>query len=167
MPVPGSHGVPAAVGVQVDRSPDAEGAAAELGDDRRDFLAKTLGGTGPNPTPTPSVPPTPTTPPPSPGQLACAAGYAVTGQWQDGFRGEVTVRAGSRTISGWTVTWTYADGQTITQSWGATVTGSGANVTAANAAWNGGLAAGAVTSFGFIGSAGATNGSPTLSCQAR
>ncbi|MEV0396356.1 cellulose binding domain-containing protein [Polymorphospora rubra] len=130
-------------------------------------MAKTLGGTGPNPTPTPSVPPTPTTPPPSPGQLACAAGYAVTGQWQGGFQGEVTVRAGSRAISGWTVTWTYADGQTITQSWGATVTGSGANVTATNAAWNGGLAAGAATTFGFIGSAGATNGSPTLSCQAR
>ncbi|MEV0733729.1 DUF6055 domain-containing protein [Polymorphospora sp. NPDC050346] len=133
-----------------------------------------LGGTGPNPTPTPSVPPTPTpttpaptTPPPSPGQLACTAEYAVTGQWQGGFQGEVTVRAGSRAITGWTVTWTYANGQTITQSWGATVTGSGANVTATNAAWNGGLAAGAATSFGFIGSAGATNSSPTPSCQAR
>ncbi|TDB84599.1 hypothetical protein E1091_17390, partial [Micromonospora fluostatini] len=70
-------------------------------------------------------------------------------------------------VSGWTVTWTFANGQTITQHWGATVTGTGPTVTAANAAWNGALAAGATTSFGFLATAGATNNPPALTCQAR
>ncbi|WP_428964947.1 DUF6055 domain-containing protein [Micromonospora fluostatini] len=128
------------------------------------------GGTGPNPTPTPTTPPTtgpPTTGPPTPGPGGCTASYAVTGQWQGGFQGEVTVRAGSAPVSGWTVTWTFANGQTITQHWGATVTGTGPTVTAANAAWNGALAAGATTSFGFLATAGATNNPPALTCQAR
>ncbi len=90
----------------------------------------------------------------------------MIGQWPGGFQGEVTVKAGSSAVSGWTATWIFANGQTITQSWGATVTTSGGSVTATNLSWNGGLGAGATTSFGFIGSWNGTNGVPTVSCTA-
>jgi len=78
----------------------------------------------------------------------------------------VAVTAGGAPISGWTVTWTFPDGQAVSQSWGAVITSTGAAVTATNAAWNGGLAAGAGATFGFIGTAGATNGVPVLTCTA-
>ena len=74
--------------------------------------------------------------------------------------------AGSSTISGWTVNWTWANGQTISQSWSATVSQSGSAVTATNVGYNAALAAGASTSFGFLGSSTGTNTAPTLSCTA-
>ncbi|MBB5867100.1 mannan endo-1,4-beta-mannosidase [Allocatelliglobosispora scoriae] len=123
-------------------------------------------------TPSPSVSPSRSTSPspspsPSTGGRTCTAAYAVTGQWPDGFQGEVKVTAGASAITGWTVTWTYANGQTVTQSWSATVTSSGATVTARNAGYNGALAAGAATTFGFLGKwNNAANGVPTASCTA-
>jgi chitin-binding protein len=95
---------------------------------------------------------------------ACAATYAVGSQWSGGFQGNVTVRAGSAAIRGWTVTLTYPNGQTVQQGWNATVSASGNTVTARNASYNGALAAGATASFGFIG--GGTNGAPTVTCSA-
>jgi mannan endo-1,4-beta-mannosidase len=117
----------------------------------------------------PSSPgPSPSSPSPSPSTPAgaCTATYAVTGQWPGGFQGDVKVTAGSAAIKGWTVTWTYADGQTVSNAWGATVTSSGSTVTARNAAWNGSLSTGAGTSFGFLGSWNGSNTAPTLSCTA-
>ncbi|KJK48463.1 beta-mannosidase [Lentzea aerocolonigenes] len=107
---------------------------------------------------------TTTTPPPGKG---CTAAYSIAGQWQGGFQGEVRVTAGSAAIAGWTVTWTFANGQSISQAWSATVTGGGANVTAVNAGYNGNLAAGASTTFGFIGSWNGSNPVPEVSCTAR
>ncbi|WP_438872991.1 cellulose binding domain-containing protein [Paractinoplanes hotanensis] len=45
----------------------------------------------------------------------------------------------------------YANGQAVTQAWNATVTSSGSAVTARNVSYNGALAAGAGTQFGFLG----------------
>ncbi len=96
----------------------------------------------------------------------CTAAYAVTGQWTGGFQGNVTVTAGTSAISGWKVTWTFANGQTISQSWSANLTSSGSAVTATNLSWNGALGAGANTSFGFLGSWTGTNTVPALTCTA-
>jgi len=96
----------------------------------------------------------------------CSAAYAVTGQWTGGFQGNVTVTAGSSAISGWKVAWTFANGQTVSQSWSATVTSSGSAVTATNLSWNGALGAGANTSFGFLASWNGTNTVPTVTCLA-
>jgi mannan endo-1,4-beta-mannosidase len=114
-----------------------------------------------SPTVTPTVTPTTT---PTGGIRACTATYQIVGQWQGGFQGEVRVTAGSAALNGWTVTWTYAGGQAITQAWNATVTGNGSTVTARNMSYNGNLAAGAGATFGFIGSWNGTNGAPTPSC---
>ncbi|BEL07616.1 hypothetical protein Q0Z83_058070 [Actinoplanes sichuanensis] len=130
--------------------------------------ATIFGGVQPS-SPTPSSPsPSPSSPSPSPSTPggACTATYAIAGQWQGGFQGDVKVTAGSAAIKGWTVTWTYANGQTVSNSWGATVTSSGSTVTARNAAWNGSLSAGASTNFGFLGSWTGTNSVPTLTCTA-
>ncbi|AVT32781.1 beta-mannosidase [Plantactinospora sp. BC1] len=119
------------------------------------------------PTGTPTTRP-PTTPPTtSPGGTrGCTATYAVTGQWQGGFQGEVRVTAGSAAISGWTVTWTFANGQQVNQAWNATLSSSGSTVTARNVSHNGSLGAGASTAFGFIGTWNGSNTTPTLSCTA-
>ncbi|MEU6074362.1 lytic polysaccharide monooxygenase [Micromonospora sp. NPDC047074] len=121
--------------------------------------------TPPPSTPPPSTPP-PSTPPPStpPPAGACTATYRVTGQWTGGFQGEVQVTAGGGAIRGWSVTWTYADGQQITSAWNATVTSSGTRVVARNAAHNGALGPGASTTFGFVGSSGGSNNIPALTC---
>jgi chitin-binding protein len=94
----------------------------------------------------------------------CAAAYSIVGQWQGGFQAEVTVTAGATALTGWTVTWTFANGQAVTQSWGATITSSGSTVTARNVSYNGSLAAGATTSFGFLGSANGTNAGASVTC---
>lgn len=109
------------------------------------------------PAPTPPVTGTPTG--------ACVATYAVTSQWAGGFQGEVTVRNASASAStGWTTTFAFTGGQQIGQAWNATVTQSGAAVTARNAGWNGNLAPGGTASFGFTASSGGSNPVPAVTC---
>jgi hypothetical protein len=110
-----------------------------------------------------SEPPPATTPPPA--GAACTASYAVAGQWPGGFQSEVTVTAGSTAINGWRVSWTFPDGQTVSNYWSAELISSGATVTADNAPWNGALDAGASTAFGLIGS-GSVNPPSTVTCTA-
>jgi hypothetical protein len=132
------------------------------------------GPTTPVPTPGPTTAPTPTptatptsTPTPNPGQGGCSAAFTMTNQWPGGFQGEVTVTAGTAPVTGWTVTLTFAPGQSLTQTWNATATTSGATVTARSLSWNGSLAPGARTSFGFTGTtSGAGAVSPAVTCTA-
>ncbi|TDC85082.1 glycoside hydrolase, partial [Micromonospora sp. KC606] len=104
----------------------------------------------------------PTTPPPTtpaPG-APVGATYRTVNSWQGGYQAEVTVTAGSSPINGWTVRWSLASGQTISQLWSGTLTTSGSAVTVRNAAYNGSLAANASTTFGFIGTGSPST--PTL-----
>ena len=75
--------------------------------------------------------------------------------------------AGTSAITGWAASWTFANGQAITQIWSAVATTSGATVTARNMSYNGSLGANGTTSFGFLGSwNNSTNAVPTVSCTA-
>jgi predicted carbohydrate-binding protein with CBM5 and CBM33 domain len=132
--------------------------------------------TTPSPTPTTATP-TPTTPAPitpttttplptTPGVKACAATYRVVSSWPSGFQGEVKVTAGGGAISGWRVTAAFPSGQTVNQAWNASVSGTGSSLVAGNVAWNGSLAPGASTSFGFLATSGSTDDAPTLTCTA-
>ncbi|MGW5466866.1 cellulose binding domain-containing protein [Streptomyces chartreusis] len=104
-------------------------------------------GGGSDPTPTPTG--------------ACTVTYKVTNQWADGFQAEVRLaNTGSSAWSGWSLGWSFADGQRITQLWNAEYTQSGSAVTARNVGWNGGVAAGSSVSFGFTGSWSGTNSRP-------
>lgn len=128
--------------------------------------ATTPPATTPPATTPPATTPPATSSPPSGGR-SCTASYTLVGQWQGGFQAEVRVTAGGSAISGWTVTWTYANGQHVTQVWNATVTSSGSTVTARNVSYNGTVAAGGSTTFGFLGSwNNSTNSVPSLSCTA-
>lgn len=134
--------------------------------------ASVFGGVNPSPSQSsqsPSNPPSPSPSSPSPSNPpagGCTATYAVTNSWTGGFQGNVTVKAGSSAITSWTVTWTWPNGQRFTNTWNATVTTSGETVTARNASYNGRLAAGAETSWGFTASRGATNTNPAVTCAA-
>lgn len=125
------------------------------------YSGQTPGPTTPGPAPTT---PGPTTP--GPGPDGCSATYSVVGQWQGGFQGSVRVTAGGSAINGWTVSWTFANGQAVTQAWNATVTSSGSAVTARNVGYNGRIGAGQSTEFGFLGSWNGSNGVPAVTCTA-
>lgn len=47
---------------------------------------------------------------------ACTATYQTIRSRPGGFQGEVTVRAGSSALNGWTVGWSVGSGQTIPRS---------------------------------------------------
>ncbi|MEU4400542.1 lytic polysaccharide monooxygenase [Micromonospora orduensis] len=118
------------------------------------------------PTPGPTDPPPTTTPPPAGGD--CMAVYKVSSAWQGGFQGEVTImNHGSTPFNGWTASWTWPNGQSISQIWGATQTSSGSSVTATNVAYNGTVAPEGTTTFGFLASTSGTNGLPTVTCARR
>src|SRR4051794_10572744 len=91
----------------------------------------------------------------------CSVNYAVSSQWQGGFGASVSITNLGDALSGWTLTWSYGAGQTVTQAWNATVTQSGSAVTAANASYNGSVATNGTVSFGFNGSWTGSNPSPT------
>jgi lysophospholipase L1-like esterase len=93
---------------------------------------------------------------------ACTVAYTTTNSWSGGFQGEVKVTAGSSALNGWTVRWTLASGQTITQVWNGTLTTSGSSVTVKNADYNGALAPSASTTFGFL--ANGSPSTPTVTC---
>jgi endoglucanase len=115
--------------------------------------------TPPSTTTPPVTTPPVTTPPPS---GACTATYQTVRSWQGGFQGEVTVRAGTAGVSRWTVTWTPAAGQTITQLWNGTLAGTSPTVRVTNAAWNGAIPPNGTTMFGFLANGDPSN--PAVSC---
>ncbi|CCH16240.1 cellulose binding domain-containing protein [Micromonospora lupini] len=118
--------------------------------------------TPPTSSPPTSAPPTtsaPTTPPPS--GAPCTATYRTVNAWSGGFQGEVTVTAGTAAINGWTVTWGLNNGQSISQVWSGTLSTSGSTATIRNVSYNGSLAPGGTTSFGFLGSGTPAATSPT------
>ncbi|PSL53887.1 mannan endo-1,4-beta-mannosidase [Saccharothrix carnea] len=96
------------------------------------------------------------------GPASCAVTYKVAGQWQGGFQGDVKIaNTGTAAVNGWTLRWTWANGQTVSQSWGATTTQSGATLSATNVSYTGAIPVNGSVSFGFIGSWNGTNSVPT------
>ncbi|WP_035803766.1 glycoside hydrolase family 6 protein [Kitasatospora mediocidica] len=101
------------------------------------------------------------------GGSGCTASYSVANDWGSGFTANVTVtNTGSTATNSWKVGWTWGGNQQLTNSWNATVTQTGGSVSAVNAGYNGAIAAGANTSFGFQGSYSGANTAPTLTCTA-
>lgn len=93
---------------------------------------------------------------------ACTATYATVGTWGGGYQGEVTVTAGPAGVDGWTVTLDLAPGG-LSQAWNAATSVTGGVLTATDVGWNGTLAAGARTTFGFVGT-GAAPSDPAVWC---
>ncbi|MFI5932204.1 cellulase family glycosylhydrolase [Actinoplanes sp. NPDC051494] len=113
--------------------------------------------TPPATTPPPTTPP-PTTPPPSSG--VCTAVVSVN-SWGGGFVATVRVTAGSAALTGWNVSAVLPSGTAVTNTWSAQATGSTGTVRFTNVSYNGTLAAGASTEFGFQGTGASPTTTPT------
>ncbi|GAQ51970.1 cellulase family glycosylhydrolase [Streptomyces acidiscabies] len=101
-----------------------------------------------------------TTGPPAPGQ-SCAVGYRAVGEWSGGFQGEIVIKNTSTTvINGWTLGFSFADGQTVSNMWGGTATQSGGAVTVKPASYTATIPAAGSVTVGFIANKGATNSAP-------
>jgi len=89
----------------------------------------------------------------APAPFSCHVAYTIETQWPGGFEAGITINNTSvKAISNWTLTWTFANGQKITQLWDGNVTQSGANVSVTNMSYNGSIAAGgSFTGVGFNG----------------
>lgn len=100
-------------------------------------------------------------PPPPPAAPPCAVRYRISGQWPGGFQGEVTIRnTGSAAINGWTLQWSFADGQTVSQMWNASSSQRGATVSAASLHYTAAIAPGREVSIGFLGTMRTKNSAP-------
>lgn len=92
----------------------------------------------------------------------CSVGYRVVGEWQGGFQGEITIRnTGTAAINGWTLGFSFANGQTVSNMWGGTPTQNGAAVSVAPASYTSTIPAAGSVTVGFIGTKGTTNTAPT------
>ncbi|GLW30958.1 cellulose-binding domain-containing protein [Actinoplanes regularis] len=80
--------------------------------------------------------------------------------WNTGFTADVKVTNLGAAITSWTLAWDFPGNQQVTSAWNATVRQTGAAVTATSVGWNGTLATGASTSFGFQGTYSGSNSSP-------
>ncbi|HEY0752879.1 MAG TPA: cellulose binding domain-containing protein [Ktedonobacteraceae bacterium] len=117
-------------------------------------------GATPTATPTRGITPTPTV---SSG-ASCKIHYAITNQWQGGFGASITItNTGTTAINGWSLQFSFANGQTITQLWNGNFTQTGSAVTITNLSYNGSIPAGATVSSspGFNGSWSSSNTAPT------
>ena len=92
---------------------------------------------------------------------SCKVAYSAS-SWNTGFTASIKVtNTGTTAISNWTLGFSFANGQTITQGWSADWSQSGAAVTGKGLSWNSTLAPGASTDIGFNGSHSGTNNAPT------
>ncbi|MFF4360312.1 glycoside hydrolase family 6 protein [Streptomyces sp. NPDC001604] len=92
--------------------------------------------------------------------VPCTVDYKIQSQWDTGFTAAVTVTNNAAAKSAWSVKWSYAGNQKVTNFWNSKISQSGADVTAANESYNGALASGGSVSFGFNGSYSGTNSVP-------
>src|SRR5262245_1656046 len=80
--------------------------------------------------------------------FACRVDYS-TNDWGSGFSATVKVNnVGTSSVSGWTVTFSYAGNQALQQGWNGTWSQSGRQVTVTNASWNASVPAGGSVSPG-------------------
>jgi cellulase/cellobiase CelA1 len=97
---------------------------------------------------------------------ACTVDYTISPQNTSQFGATITiVNGGTTALSNWSLTWTFANGQTISNSWNGAVTQSGGNVTVSQQAgqtWQNIPAGGSYSGFGFNGTwNGTANAIPT------
>ncbi|HEX6522801.1 MAG TPA: arabinofuranosidase catalytic domain-containing protein [Streptosporangiaceae bacterium] len=97
----------------------------------------------------------------SSGGGSCHVTYVKSSEWAGGFVANITIsNTGTATINGWTLTFAFPGDQKVTNAWNATVTQSGANVTATNASYDGTISPGTSASMGFQGTWTANDTSP-------
>src|SRR5690348_16688771 len=84
--------------------------------------------------------------------VACSVDYSITGSWGGGFQSSVTIKNTGEAVSSWTLGWSFANGQKITQLWSGSYSQTGAAVKVSNLSYNASIPSGGSTNFGFLGS---------------
>jgi endoglucanase len=93
--------------------------------------------------------------------VSCEVSYHASKPLFGVFAGSVTVRnTGDRAIDGWTLAWRFNGDERVLAAGGASVTQTGADVTATDARWNATLRPGRSASFGFLGKTTGRNPAP-------
>jgi endoglucanase len=92
---------------------------------------------------------------------ACRVAYTVQNAWDAGFTAQVTVTNTGAAVNGWTLGFSFAGNQQVTQGWGATWAQTGRNVTAQSLDYNRNLGSGASVSIGFNASNSGANAVPS------
>jgi hypothetical protein len=98
------------------------------------------------------------------GSSTCTVDYTISPQNSSAFGSAITIKnTGTTALTSWTLTWTFANGQTVSSLWNGIETQSGANVTVKNESYNGSIATGgSLSGIGFNGTwNGSTNAIPT------
>ncbi|GAA4625755.1 hypothetical protein GCM10023196_031170 [Actinoallomurus vinaceus] len=90
---------------------------------------------------------------------ANTATFAKTSDWGSGYQAQFTItNNGSSALNGWSVAFDLPSGSSVGTYWDALLTQSGSHYTFTNRDYNGSIAAGASTTFGFVASG---SGTPT------
>lgn len=151
---------------------DYSGTPTGYGAGYKAHLLSLGGGSTPTPLPTATstsgITPTPTrtstpTPTPTSGSSSCKVVYSIVNQWSGGFQAALSItNNGTSAINGWSLVFSFANGQTITQIWTANASQSGSQVTITNLSYSATIAPGStLSSVGFLGSWNGTNAVPT------
>jgi Glycosyl hydrolase family 12/Cellulose binding domain/Fibronectin type III domain len=91
----------------------------------------------------PSAQATASTQPAAGGGSPCHVTYSIVNQWPGGFQAAITLyNTGVSAWNNWTLSWTFANGQAITNLWNGAATQSGNTVKVVNLSYNGSIAAG-------------------------
>ncbi|MGA5764206.1 glycoside hydrolase family 9 protein [Nonomuraea bangladeshensis] len=85
-------------------------------------------------------------------RVDCRVVYTAHGSWPSGFTTQVVIEnTGRQAVDGWTLRWSFPAGQQAGNAWGATLSQSGAVVTAKALDWNSKITPGQRVTFGFNG----------------
>lgn len=83
--------------------------------------------------------------------FAAQCEYKIVDSWGGGFKGEISItNDGDVNLDGWNVAWAYTNGETLRNTWSATVAG-GNPYSAEALSWNKVIRPGRAVTFGFVG----------------
>jgi Glycosyl hydrolase family 12/Cellulose binding domain len=84
--------------------------------------------------------------------VSCTVAYSVVRTWPDGLQAQAVVtNTGTRPVSGWTLTWSFAGDQRISDLWDGNFTQSGQRVSVTNASYDATIAPATSVTIGFTG----------------
>jgi hypothetical protein len=98
---------------------------------------------------------------PASAATGCSVSYSVSSQWNTGFTAAITITNLGSPLTSWTLGYSYAGNQQLTQGWNGTWSQTGPNVTVTSASWNGSLATNGSAQIGANFSYSGTNTNPT------
>ena len=94
--------------------------------------------------------------------VSCTVRYSVAHTWPGGLQAQALLTNTSTSpVSGWTLTWSFADDQRVTDLWNGDFTQSGERVSVTNASYDGTIAPAASVTIGFTASSTGSDAPPT------